>query len=128
MTMKSISEEVLLQNMSQLDKLKANIHINAMQNFIEFLRKKWNPETLEVRGKNDTGLLYWDEYNHTYSIKQTAFQGFIFKNIIRIIENTHTMENHKKKYSEPTILSKSIEMENTIGGSANKGSEVNNGN
>ncbi len=125
--MKTISEEVLLQNMTALEKLKANIYINSIQGFIEILRKNWNPLTLPVKGRNDEGLLYWDVYNLKWTIESTAFHGYVFKQITTIMEKSITMGNHKKKYNEPSILAKSVEMENTVAGSVNKESEVNNG-
>ncbi|MFD2741942.1 MULTISPECIES: hypothetical protein [Sphingobacterium] len=125
--MKTISEEVLLQNMTDLDKLKANIYINSIQNYIDILRKNWNPQTLTVQGRTGEGLLYWDVYNLNYTIENMAFKGYVFKNISSVMENSTTIVNRKKKYTKPTILPKVVEMESTIAGSANQESEVSNG-
>ena len=77
--MKTISQEILLQNMSRLDKLKANIHLHPIQNYVAFLRDKWKPQTMQFKHNSETITYYWDEYNHNWTIEEMAFKGYVFK-------------------------------------------------
>lgn len=105
--MNTISEELLLQNMSDLEKLKANIYINSIQGFIALLHEKWEPKTKVEHWGDKQLTYYWDEYHFNWTIKDIAFKGYVFKNISSLMQKNDIMENHNKKFKDIHILSSS---------------------
>lgn len=87
-------ETIRDQSMERLQKLKANIHVWKILEYIDNLRKKWKPKTriseFEVyhgSQKGDIKLItqYWDEYRCVWTDREAAFKGYVFKSVSEII-------------------------------------------
>ena len=77
-------------NAERLQKLKANVQVWNIQKYIDKLRSEWKPEVKTVDGVvphgSNKGMiiqyeLYWNEYSCSWTDKDSAFKGFVFKNV-----------------------------------------------
>lgn len=90
-----IHEEYLKQSMDRLTKLKTNIHVPFIVHFVDVLRENWKPQTKTISGQLIHGskkgdeemlVLYYDEYNHSWTTEDIAFRGHVFVEIAKIIK------------------------------------------
>lgn len=90
----NLHEEYLKQSMDRLSRLKVNIHTHAISQYIDLLRSKWRPQTKTIvgtiphgskKGDEVINVVYYDEYNHTWTTEDIAFKGYVFNQITKII-------------------------------------------
>lgn len=83
-------DQGLEKSLERLQKLKANIHVWQIQNYIDELRAKWKPKTknseFEIyhgskKGDIESTTLYWDELSLKWTTKESAFKGYVFKKV-----------------------------------------------
>lgn len=65
------------QNLTRLQKLKANIYVWTLQSYIADLKEQWQPQTKTVEAET----LYFDEYHQVWTDRETAFRGHVFINV-----------------------------------------------
>ncbi len=71
---------------------------DKLLNYILELKFKWNPQKQMKTGDRYHGsnkgdemeyVLYFDEYNCEWASEERAFQGYVFKNISKIIQQLY---------------------------------------
>lgn len=84
----------LEEEFDRVNRLKANLHLRAIQDYLKEARRKWKPKTTEIEasdrtrfadGDSESGTLYFDEYNLVWTSKDIAFKGHVFKQISEIV-------------------------------------------
>lgn len=84
----------LEEEFDRINRLKANLHLTAIQDYLIEARRKWKPRTTEVEhsermrfadGDSESTTLYFDEYNLVWTSKDIAFKGHVFKQISEIV-------------------------------------------
>lgn len=87
-------DQVLEKSALRLYKLKANIHVWQIQQYIDDLRAKWKPKMKTLEGKPYTGptpkeepfdLLFWDEFQLKWTHKEMAFKGHVFNKVKELL-------------------------------------------
>jgi len=85
--------EIKKQKLIESENFQLNTDV-IMLNFIMELKSKWNPKTKTKTGYGYHGsskgdeieyTLYFDEYRCEWTDINTAFQGYVFKNINKFI-------------------------------------------
>lgn len=82
----NVPDQVKYQNMSRQDRLKPNIYVGVIRDYVAHLRDKWIPKTKEM--DSDDGemfTMYYDEYHDVWTTEDIAFKGHVFKKVSRII-------------------------------------------
>lgn len=99
-------ESKLEQSFTRLQKLKFSLQVENIKRFIHDARRRWKPRTKEVKatvyhGKNqgdvESHTLYWNEYECSWTTKEMAFNGYVFKKVQQIL-NKEKIE----KYNQST--------------------------
>ena len=84
----------LTEEMDRITRIKANLHLKAIQDYLNEARRKWKPRITEVEASDRTrfsdvdsesATLYFDEYNLVWTSKDIAFKGHVFKQISEIV-------------------------------------------
>ena len=87
-------EDELEESRARLGKLKANVHVWAIQMYIDELRKKWRPKIKEIEGPVYHGskaddiakhTLYWDVINCKWDSKENAFRSYVIRTLQGVI-------------------------------------------
>lgn len=83
-------EDELEENRARLEKLKANVHVCAIRQYIDELKRKWHPSTKLIEGpihhgskKDDISesTLYWDVVNAKWTDKESAFRAYLMRKL-----------------------------------------------
>ena len=78
--------EELIENRLRLEKLKLNIQLDNLKNYVKSLKEKWKPKTrinngLLVHGSKSGDEIqftqFYDEYSCEWTTEEAAFRGFI---------------------------------------------------
>lgn len=84
----------LEEEFDRINRVKANLHLTAIQDYLTEARRKWKPRTTEIEhsermrfadGDSENATLYFDEYNLVWTSKDIAFKGHVFKQISEIV-------------------------------------------
>lgn len=86
----------------KLQKLKANIHTQALLEYVDKVKKVWKPKTKQFTGMHyhgsksgdeETVTLYFDEYSLEWTTEEMAFRGYLFNKVKEVLN-----KNKIKKY------------------------------
>lgn len=86
-------EDELEDNRARLGKLKANVHVWAIQQYIDLLKSKWTPQTKVIEGPvrhgssvdESTFTQYWDVVNCQWTSKEKAFRAYVMRTLEGVI-------------------------------------------
>ena len=96
----------LEEEFDRINRLKANLHLTAIQDYLTEARRKWKPRTTEIEasdrtrfaeGDSQSTTLYFDEYNLVWTSKDIAFKGHVFKlisEIVRTVDEGKEVNRH----------------------------------